>query len=206
VIIRQREHAAGQNQHIPVVAMTAHAMTGDREKCIAAGMDDYISKPLHPEDLTSAVERASQRYPRPSPSPAAAAADVVFDRQSARERLGGDGRLLAELIALHRAESPALQRAVRKAAAAGDHDALRRAAHALKGSLATLGAPRAHAAAAALEQAARAGTVATTDVERLQREMVALRRALAPAPPRRAIARKGSKHGTRPRRRHPRRR
>jgi len=206
VLIRQRERAAGQNQHIPIIAMTAHAMSGDRERCLASGMDDYISKPLHPQDLANAVERvkAADSAP-PSSEPDDASGAVVFDRTAAQARLGGDARLLRELIVLYRAESPSLRRAVRKAVAAGNADALRRAAHALKGSLGTLGAPRAFEAAAALERAARSGTAGSSEVERLEREMIALGRALAPARPRSKL-RKGSTHASRPRQRHSRRR
>ena len=206
VIIRQHERAAGQNQHVPIIAMTAHAMSGDRERCLASGMDDYISKPLHPQDLTNAVERTNTaESASKSLESSDASGPVVFDRAAAQARLGGDARLLRELIVLYRAESPALRRAVRKAAADGNADALRRAAHALKGSLGTLGAPRAFDAAAALEQAARSGTAPSGEVDRLEREMIALSRALAPARPRPKI-RKGSTHATRPRQRHSRRR
>jgi len=207
VIIRQRERAAGQNQHVPIIAMTAHAMSGDRERCLASGMDDYISKPLHPQDLVNAVERTNtaDSAPRSSEPADASGGAAVFDRAAAQVRLGGDARLLRELIVLYRAESPLLRRAVRKAAAGGNADALRRAAHALKGSLGTLGATRAFDAATALERAARSGTSGSSEVDRLEREMIALDRALAPARPRPKI-RKGSTHATRPRQRHPRRR
>ena len=71
VLIRQRERSAGG--HIPIVAMTAHAMSGDRERCLASGMDDYISKPLHPHELVEAVERAvgSRQAAPVAPPPAA---------------------------------------------------------------------------------------------------------------------------------------
>ncbi|MGB9894005.1 MAG: response regulator, partial [Candidatus Saccharicenans sp.] len=58
-IIRQQEKSSGD--HLPIVAMTAHAMKGDREKCLEAGMDDYVSKPLYPEELYKAIERAIAR-------------------------------------------------------------------------------------------------------------------------------------------------
>ncbi len=207
VIIRQRERAAGQNQHVPIIAMTAHAMSGDRERCLASGMDDYISKPLHPQDLANAVERTNtaDSAPRSSEPADASGGPAVFDRAAAQVRLGGDARLLRELIVLYRVESPLMRSAVRKAAAAGNTEGLRRAAHALKGSLGALGATRAFDAAAALERAARSGTSGSSEVDRLEREMIALDRALAPARPRPKL-RKGSTHATRPRQRHPRRR
>jgi CheY-like chemotaxis protein len=59
--IRQRERASGT--YVPIIAMTAHALKGDRERCLAAGMDDYVSKPLHPDDLVRAVERVAAAVP-----------------------------------------------------------------------------------------------------------------------------------------------
>src|SRR4029079_4897787 len=103
VLIRQRERTAGQNQHIPIIAMTAHAMSGDRERCLASGMDDYISKPLHPQDLANAVERvkAADSAP-PSSEPDDASGAVVFDRTAAQARLGGDARLSRSVVVVVR--------------------------------------------------------------------------------------------------------
>src|SRR5206468_8309808 len=66
VLIRQAERRTGG--HVPIVAMTAHAMAGDRERCIAAGMDDYVTKPLHPSELVDAVERGASPGRAPSDS------------------------------------------------------------------------------------------------------------------------------------------
>jgi CheY-like chemotaxis protein/HPt (histidine-containing phosphotransfer) domain-containing protein len=209
VLIRQHERSTGA--HIPIVAMTAHAMSGDRERCLAAGMDDYVSKPLHPHELVEAVERL---VAAPGASTARAQGEqagpsIVFDADTACNRLGGDRKLLREVIAIFRAQTPELLAAIRKGAKSGDADGVKRAAHTLKGSLGTLHAPRAYEAAARLEALARRGETADipTAVASLLQEMSKLGRALGPA--RRPAAKRkvvkrgsGSPHGRpRPRRR-----
>jgi two-component system, sensor histidine kinase and response regulator len=210
VLIRQRERSSGG--HIPIVAMTAHAMSGDRERCLSAGMDDYVSKPLHPHELVAAVERAVEaRQTAPAASPPATAAapaaapPIVFDMDSACRRLGGDRQLLREVIVIFRAESRTLLAKIKDAASRDDGEALRRAAHSLKGSLGTLHAPRAFAVAARLEEMARKDEKAPIPeaVAELDREMKALSRALEPVRPR-AVKRKVARDASRPTRRRPR--
>jgi CheY-like chemotaxis protein/HPt (histidine-containing phosphotransfer) domain-containing protein len=205
VILRQRERAGGL--HVPIVAMTAHAMSGDRERCLAAGMDDYVSKPLHPHELVQAVERnADSRAPLRTAKPRRAArGDIVFDPARTERRLGGERKLLREIVTIFRAEAPAMMERIASAAASGDSEALRRAAHALKGSLGTLDAPRAFQAAAHLDAVAGADDrerilAAVTD---LTTEMAALRKALLP---RRRAPRKVATHAPHKSPRHPRRR
>ncbi len=196
-LIRQRERSAGG--HVPIVAMTAHAMAGDRERCLAAGMDEYVSKPVRPHQLVQAVERAGRREAGPGDAGPGAPPEPpvpVFDRWRAGARLGGDLGLLREMIAIFRAEAPALMVSIRKAAAGTDADALRLAAHALKGALGTLDAPRAFVAAARLEEAARLADRPRIEaaLADLESEMNALRRAIAPARRRRARGRKVVTH------------
>jgi two-component system sensor histidine kinase/response regulator len=176
-------------------------------------MDDYVSKPLHPHELVEAVERAVQRRRSEGDvvsNPASMPSEVVFDMTRARARLGGDRQLLREMIAIFRAEAPTLMASIEKAAAGTDFDALRLAAHALKGALGTLDAPRAFGAAARLEDAARRADRSrlATAVADLEHEMIALRRALASARRKKIGRRKVTKHvATPPRRRQrPRRR
>jgi CheY-like chemotaxis protein/HPt (histidine-containing phosphotransfer) domain-containing protein len=206
--IRQAERSAGG--HVPIVAMTAHAMAGDRDRCFAAGMDDYVTKPLHPHELVDAVERAvaPQRSARVAPGPAGSA--PAFDMGRARARLGGDRQLLREMIAIFRAESPATMTAIRKSTTSGDISGLRESAHALKGSLGTLGALQAFQAAQRLEDVARQNdlaAIAPAFID-LEREMTELARALAPARrPGTVPKRKGTSHAiTHRARKRPRRR
>jgi CheY-like chemotaxis protein len=151
--IREREQKSGG--HIRIVAMTAHAMTGDRERCLAAGMDDYMSKPIDQQKLYAVVEGDAVAAPV-----AVAAAKSAVDRVELLERLGGDPELVAEVIGLFVADMPAQLAAIRSAVERRDPEALRKAAHGLKGAAGNLSAPGLVEAAHILE---RIGTEARMD-------------------------------------------
>jgi CheY-like chemotaxis protein len=175
--VRQREKSTGA--HLPIVAMTAHAMKGDREQCLAAGMDGYIAKPLNPEEFFAVLEGlVPASGPPSSPRPG-------FDGAKLLSRVNGDSELLAELVGLFLGECPSLMEQVRAAVAARDSARLRAAAHALKGSVSNFDATAAYDAAARLEQIGRAQDWdgAETSLAALETAMADLRSALADLQP-----------------------
>jgi signal transduction histidine kinase/CheY-like chemotaxis protein len=149
-VIRERERASGG--HLRIAAMTAHAMTGDRDRCLAAGMDDYLPKPIDPQLLFAIVEGAS-----PTATPPAWHSPAVIDDVDLLARVGGDAALAHEVLVLFAEDSPARLAAVDAAVAMHDVASLRRVAHAIKGAAATIGARDLAAAAVSLEQAATSG-------------------------------------------------
>jgi two-component system sensor histidine kinase/response regulator len=187
---RIRELEKGSGRHTPIIAMTAHAMTGDRERCLEAGMDGYISKPISQVELFDAIERLapppvpSRRSPQPGvPAPAAAASEPLIDQAGLLVRVDGSMELVRDLIRLFQAVCPALLSDIGNAVEQRDGKALAFAAHALKGSLSQLSAHQAAAAAHRLESAARQGDLSyarnqfedlKTEIERLGPELVAL--------------------------------
>jgi len=157
--IREKEQATGG--HIPIVAMTAHAMKGDRERCLAAGMDGYVSKPIRTKELLETIE--SLAAPGISPEPAVSLAPrptEALDCGALLARVEGDAELLSRVVELFLEDCPRLLKAVREAVARGDAKALERAAHTLKGSLCNFSARKAEETARKLEQMGREGILA----------------------------------------------
>jgi CheY-like chemotaxis protein len=150
--IRQLEGDAGRT---PIIAMTAHAMEGDRERCLAAGMDDYLSKPLRTDDLDAVLARWVH-----APEPA------VMDRSILRSlaRDLGDETVVEQICDLFLSESEPAFDAIGKALATGDAEALRNAAHRLRGSAANVGAVAVASAAGELERLAADARLEATSV------------------------------------------
>ena len=154
-IIRARERGSGE--HVPIIALTAHAMKGDREKCLDAGMDMYIAKPLNQRELFDALEKFS----RPGEfAPPAALPDepAIMDVSQAMERTGGDRALLSELCEVFLQESPTLLEQLSRSIREHEAEHVRRIAHRLKTSAGTIGGVRAYEAAMAVEQMADSNT------------------------------------------------
>lgn len=159
--IREQEQSSGHHQLI--VAMTAHAMSGDRERCLAAGLDDYVAKPISIALLSEALSRISDQLPPTADEPAPslptssepALVDLAFDYASALEKVDGDRDFLNQLIDIFHRTTPALRATLKTAVEQQDTHTASEVAHSLKGAIANFCAQPAYAAALALEQTCR---------------------------------------------------
>jgi signal transduction histidine kinase/CheY-like chemotaxis protein/HPt (histidine-containing phosphotransfer) domain-containing protein len=184
-IIREREKATGA--HIPIIAMTAHALKGDRERCLGAGMDAYVSKPIQARLLFEAIASvvpmtAADVTMQEKPVPEKVQLDTgVFNSEGALAMLDGDTELFVELVKLFMTESVDLQDQIHDAIEQHDAERLERAAHSLKGSAAAFCGESTRAVAQELEAVGASGDLGKAGdlfVE-LQDELVRLKYALA---------------------------
>jgi CheY-like chemotaxis protein len=166
--LRQAEAASGG--HVPVIAMTAYATDTDRQKCLEAGMDGYVSKPI---DMGAMLEMLDKVCPESRPSQPAAAPSLArdesaapagsrppaFDRATALERCGGDAALLDRLIAVFLANLPPMLSDIYRGVVQADALKVRQGLHKLTGSVGLLGGGSVLEAAEALRQLAVSGQV-----------------------------------------------
>ena len=148
--------ALNDGKRLPIIAMTAYAMKGDREKCLDAGMDGYLAKPVNSRELASVIENVSSHFNASECSDLRGLdGKAVVNLSGLLESVGGNRELLDEMLAIFSEDSPKLMSEIALAIGNQDPDGLRIAAHSLKSMVAGLGASSAVEAALRLENMGR---------------------------------------------------
>ena len=190
--IRKREHSG---RRVPIVAMTAHAMRGDRDRCLAAGMDGYLSKPINAQEMIGLIENlvrcaaSTAQLVEATPGPAVTspqAATVIFDPEMALLRCFDSHDMVREMIHCFFDEVDNLFPQMRAALERGDLDEVGRLGHRMKGTVVYLGAEPARQAALGVERFCTSSGDTPSDAEKaidaLERECTALKAALRDHP------------------------
>jgi two-component system, sensor histidine kinase and response regulator len=170
--------------------MTAHAMKGDKEKCLEAGMDDYVSKPIRRQELTEVVARVAERFLKPEQEKTERTTkpsgegdeqvDEIFDAESLMAEYDSDKDLLRRAVEIYARDARERLARLHEAIAAGNAQVVKEEAHALKGSVGTFYASTAYETAYKLENMGAAGDLreAEATLRTLQQQMQRLRHKL----------------------------
>jgi signal transduction histidine kinase/CheY-like chemotaxis protein len=176
--LRAQESERGEKSRVPVYALSARVLNGDREQCLSAGMDGFIPKPIRRDELFGVLAGLSPSRPSSGPSEppprAEEKGDPPLDREGLLEIVGGMPRIARELVRLYRQNGPELMEKIRKAVEAADARGLKESAHALKGMSLNLSAGPVAEASLRLERLGR-----SEDLTRAAREFQVLEREVA---------------------------
>ncbi|HEV2233029.1 MAG TPA: response regulator [Terriglobia bacterium] len=177
--IREKEKTIAA--HVPILAMTANAMQGDRERCLRAGMDGYVAKPVQVEDLLLEIERlVPSTFGEPDRTTGKFEASELVNSAAVLDSLGGNTELLGEMAGLFLRDSPMLLIEIREAVAHSDGKALERSAHKMRGSVGNFTTGTAYEAARRLETMGRENNFTHAEEVRmnLEKELESFRSAL----------------------------
>ncbi len=155
---------ARTGSHIPIIALTAHAMKGDRDRCLNSGFDGYLTKPIRVGELFQAIEDFARETLAAASDNRLDSVVPAFDQTAALESIGGDRALFGEIAQLFVDDAPRMRAQIRETIHRRDAQALRRAAHSLKGAATHFAAHSIVDAAERLEDLGKSGDFVDADV------------------------------------------